>query len=161
MTSEELKQALTLHKQWLDNEPTGKRLDLSNADLSYANLRNANLRCVTIRGADLSYADLRSVTLSGASLRNADLSGADLRGANIRNLVSAQGVIGADLQVIDMPRQSIVRYGKQVSIGCEGPYDIDYWLEHARAIGERNNYNRRDTELYIDMLTVLKKVVTA
>ncbi len=63
MTKEELKEILDSHKKWLNNEPDGKKADLSGADLSNANLRFANLRDANLRFANLSGADL-----SGADL---------------------------------------------------------------------------------------------
>ena len=84
MTQEELKRALELHEKWVNYEKGGKRLNLSNADLS-----NADLRWADLRGADLSNANLRGADLSNANLRWADLSNANLRWANLR---------GADLR---------------------------------------------------------------
>jgi hypothetical protein len=74
-TTEELKEILELHKEWLDGIKGGIRADLSWVDLSRADLRGADLRGADLRGADLRGADLR-----GADLRGADLSRADLRG---------------------------------------------------------------------------------
>ena len=44
MTEEELKEVLKLHKKWLNNEPDGKKADLSEADLRWADLSEADLR---------------------------------------------------------------------------------------------------------------------
>ena len=57
MTKEELALILDKHKKWLNDDPDGKRADLSYADLSGANLRGANLR-----GASLSDANPVSYT---------------------------------------------------------------------------------------------------
>jgi hypothetical protein len=83
MNKEELKEILDSHKKWLNNEPDGKKADLSFANLSGADLRYANLRYANLRGADLSYADLRYANLSDADLSYANLRYANLRGANL------------------------------------------------------------------------------
>ena len=52
MTQEELKQALELHKKWLNNEKGCKRLNLSDV-----NLRGADFRGADLRGANLRWAN--------------------------------------------------------------------------------------------------------
>jgi len=103
MNKTELSKAIRLHELWLKNEPDGKMLDLSDADLSdanlgHANLSGANLRYANLRCADLSVADLRYANLSGANLRYANLSGANLRCADL----SGANLSGADLSVADL-----------------------------------------------------------
>ena len=58
MTKEELALILDKHKKWLNDDPDGKRADLSGANLSYANLSGADLSYANLRGADLSSADI-------------------------------------------------------------------------------------------------------
>ena len=113
-TSSELKQTLSDHVDWLNNNG-GERADLSHADLcsadlrhadlryanlSYANLRHADLRSADLRSADLSYANLRHADLRHADLRHADLRSADLCYANLRH---------ADLRHAE--NSDTVRYG--------------------------------------------------
>ena len=43
MTKEELALILDKHKKWLNDDPDGKRANLSDADLSDADLRGANI----------------------------------------------------------------------------------------------------------------------
>ena len=57
-----------MHVKWINGEPDGERLVLSEANLRRADLSEANLRRAILSGADLSGADL-----SGADLREADL----------------------------------------------------------------------------------------
>ena len=83
MTKEELALILDKHKKWLNDDPDGKRANLSGADLRGANLIDANMRGANMRGANLSGANLSGADLSDADLSSADLSYADLRGANI------------------------------------------------------------------------------
>ena len=87
-TKEELKEILKLHTLWLENDLSGKR-----ADLSYADLRSANLSYANLNSADLSYADLRSANLRSANLRYANLNSANLSSANLSyaDLRSADG----------------------------------------------------------------------
>jgi hypothetical protein len=72
-TPDELMKILKLHRKWLYGEDSGKRADLSVANLSGADLSEANLSGANLSGADLS----------GANLSGADLSGANLYGANL------------------------------------------------------------------------------
>ena len=56
MTATELKTILDAHALYLRGDPSGKRANLSganlrNADLSYANLRNADLTGANLSGA--------------------------------------------------------------------------------------------------------------
>ena len=76
MEISELQKILVDHALWLADNSTGKKADLSGADL-----RGAGLSVADLRGADLRGADLR-----GADLRGADLYGADLRGADQTSL---------------------------------------------------------------------------
>ena len=68
MKQSELDKILKDHKDWLNNNNTGKQ----------ANLSGANLYCADLTDADLRYADL-----VGADLEDANLSGADLTCANL------------------------------------------------------------------------------
>jgi len=61
MDSKELKEVLNLHRMWLSDASTGKRADLTGANLSEANLSEANLI-----GANLIRADLSEANLYGA-----------------------------------------------------------------------------------------------
>ena len=88
ITQEELKSILDCHSKYLNNEPDGKRADLSyadlrGADLRYSNLTSANLTSANLRYADLRYADLRYANLINANLINANLSHTNLRYANL------------------------------------------------------------------------------
>ena len=58
-TQEELKEILTKHVKWLNDEEGGERADLRGANLEYANLEDANLI-----DANLEYANLRDVNLT-------------------------------------------------------------------------------------------------
>ena len=73
ISKEELSEILKKHEMWLQNDPNGKRANLSEANLSEANLSEAILSEAILSGA----------ILSGANLSRANLSEADLSGANI------------------------------------------------------------------------------
>ena len=86
MDAKKLKEILEKHAAWLNDEETGERANLREANLSWANLSGANLRKANLSEADLSCAnligaDLSGADLSGANLNWADLSRADLSGA--------------------------------------------------------------------------------
>ena len=74
----DIKDVLFKHQKWLNNEESGEKADLRDADLCYADLRYADLRYADLRDADLCYADLRYADLRYANLCYADLRGADL-----------------------------------------------------------------------------------
>jgi uncharacterized protein YjbI with pentapeptide repeats len=108
---EHLKQVLADHREWLDSSgESGRRADLSyaqlqgyslwradlrEANLSYAALQGANLDHARLRGANLRHARLETASLWEANLCNADLTRAglqrakldhaDLSGANLRD----------------------------------------------------------------------------
>ena len=58
MTKEELALILDKHKKWLNDDPDGKRADLSDANLSGSNLSSSNLRGANLCGANLSSANI-------------------------------------------------------------------------------------------------------
>ena len=72
-TPEELAEVLAQHAKWLEEDGTGRRADLRDADLCDANLRDANLCDANLRGADLRRADLRDANLCDANLKAATL----------------------------------------------------------------------------------------
>jgi hypothetical protein len=122
--------------------------DLWRADLSGADLGGASLWRASLRGADLSGASLSRADLRGASLRGADLSGADLRGADLSraDLSSVKGIL------IFQCEKNLAIYFKfnntyYCKIGCK-TYTVNYWLENFKIIGEENNYNESEIEIY-------------
>ena len=98
MDSEQLKDILTKHRAWVNDENGGVRADLKRAVLSNADLRGADLSDADLRRAVLSDADLRRAKLSRADLSDADLSDADLRGADLSD---------ADLSDADLRRAKL------------------------------------------------------
>ena len=83
ISKEEFSEILKKHEMWLQNDPNGKRANLSRADLSEAILSGANLSRANLSEAILSGANLSRANLTGAYLSRANLSGAYLSGANI------------------------------------------------------------------------------
>ena len=109
---ENIQELLDLHKKWLSDCPTGKKLDLSGTNLSGANLSGTNLKF-----ANLKFANLSGANLSGANLKFANLSDADLRYCigNTREVKSLQ--IGTYL----------ISYTKDIlNIGCQS-HTLDKW----------------------------------
>ena len=68
MTQAELNKILELHRKWLNDEPDGKKANLSNPNLSNADLSNANLSNANLCNANLFFANLSDAKLSGAKL---------------------------------------------------------------------------------------------
>jgi hypothetical protein len=58
ITSEELKDILLKHKEWLADRSKGEKANLSYADLRSADLRYADLSSANLRYANLRYANL-------------------------------------------------------------------------------------------------------
>ena len=118
MNTTELKTILEQHAEWLKDNSTGKRADLSDANLRYANLRDANLRRADLRGADLCGANLRRANLSGANLCDADLRGADLCCANLR---------GTGLVIVQSEHYTVHICKESVRAGCQ-VHSAKEWL---------------------------------
>ena len=113
MEQSELNIILEEHAKWLKDDSTGKRANLSEAnlryanlsraDLRYANLTEANLTDANLTYANLSRADLRYANLREANLTDANLSGADLRYINLREAnLSGANLREADLSEADL-----------------------------------------------------------
>ena len=85
LSDEELQAILAAHAQWVDDDTTGARADLSRTDLRGRDLSNA-----TLPGADLSNANLEEANLEGAWLESG-MSGVSLYRAN---LTGAQMILG-------------------------------------------------------------------
>ena len=83
ITTEELKEILDKHRQWLIDHDDGERANLSNVDLCNVNLYGVNLAYANMQDADLRWVDLQCANLQYANLRNADLHHADLEYANL------------------------------------------------------------------------------
>lgn len=58
ISKEELAEILIKHEMWLQNDPNGKRANLSGANLSGADLSRANLSRANLLGADIDYSVL-------------------------------------------------------------------------------------------------------
>ena len=52
-TTNELKDILNKHKEWLDDSSKGQKANLSSADLRFANLSSADLRFANLSSANL------------------------------------------------------------------------------------------------------------
>ncbi len=99
MSLDQLQGVLADHRAWLDSGgQSGKKADLSHAqlqglslwsadlreaDLGHANLQGANLDHARLRGANLRHAKLEAASLWQANLRNADLSYAGLQSVKL------------------------------------------------------------------------------
>ncbi|MDX2215251.1 MAG: pentapeptide repeat-containing protein [Oculatellaceae cyanobacterium bins.114] len=92
----------------VSNDPRGRRLDLTEANLAGANLSNtdftgakltgANLSNIDFTGAKLNNADLHVVNLRNTNLTGAGLNNANLCFANLRNT----NLTGAELNNADL-----------------------------------------------------------
>ena len=85
MEEKEIKEILSSHKKWLNNDAGGVKANLRHANLQDADLQDADLQDANLRYADLQDADLQDADLRYANLRDADLQDADLRHANLQD----------------------------------------------------------------------------
>ena len=92
LSKEQIVEDQRLHDMWCRNEPGGKRIDWSGADLTGADLIRANLIKANLVGANLNNANLYGANLTDANLTRADLTGANLNRANLNraNLTEAR-----------------------------------------------------------------------
>jgi uncharacterized protein YjbI with pentapeptide repeats len=96
---------LASHKEWVESQGvTGKRADLSCANLEEAeliglNLRYADFHAANLKSADLLLTDLRDACLVRANLEESCLVGANLEGANLEGarMESAMGLVPRQL----------------------------------------------------------------
>jgi uncharacterized protein YjbI with pentapeptide repeats len=131
MNSEQLKEILKLHAEWLQDSSKGRRAYLQGANLWGANLRGADLQGANLRSADLRSADLRSADLQGANLRGADLQGANLWGANLRGA----DLQGANLRSADL-RSADLRSADLQGANLRGAYLQGANLENCKGLGQ-------------------------
>ena len=140
MEQSELNIILEEHAKWLKDDSTGKRANLSEANLRYANLSRANLRGANLidaylidanlsganlRGANLSKANLIEANLRGVDLRYANLSGVDLIEANLRgaNLIDAC-LIDANLRGANL--RGAIGNGREIKTFQTEFYHVNY-----------------------------------
>ena len=103
MNQNELNKILENHKLWLNDGPSGRRADLTNAKLWYADLTNADLTNADLEFANLPFADLENAILTNAILTNADLRNAILSGAILSDAILSGAILrNANLKNADL-----------------------------------------------------------
>ena len=113
-----MEEKLASHREWIESKgATGKKADLSGAELEGneligVNLRFADLHDANLRASDLLMADLRDACLVRTNFRDSCLVGANLEGANLQGaaLDTAMGLVprqlaGANLHEASLPQQ--------------------------------------------------------
>ena len=181
MEQSELNLVLEEHAKWLKDDSTGKRANLSEANLRYANLSRADLRYANLTeanltdanltyanlsGADLRYANLREANLSGANLREADLSEADLTYTGLSEAdLSEADLIGADLRgAIGNDREirtlltefyHVTYTSDQMAIGCEQHAITDWFKFDDKRIEAMDEHATEFWTLYKPILITL------
>jgi uncharacterized protein YjbI with pentapeptide repeats len=99
----DIQECLTVIGRREHQDPSNKRLDLSNIDISKANLQGAKLESVNFTGAKLVDSQLAGVNLAGANLKNANLTQAFLYGADLFGTVlESTNFTKANLTVADL-----------------------------------------------------------
>ena len=78
ITREELDDILAKHKEWLLDNKTGQR-----ADLSYNDLRGFSFECANLQEVNFECANLYEACLRGGDLQSTNFKGANLRKANL------------------------------------------------------------------------------
>jgi hypothetical protein len=99
-----LQRVLSDHRAWLESDgKSGKKADLSHAQLQGVSLWSADLREADLSYASLQGADLDHARLRGANLRHASMEGASLWQANLRDAdLSYAGLQRAKLDHADL-----------------------------------------------------------
>jgi len=181
MEQSELNIILEEHAKWLKDDSTGKRANLSEANLRYANLSRADLRYANLTeanltdanltyanlsGADLRYANLREANLTDANLREADLSEADLTYTGLSEAdLSEADLIGADLRgAIGNDREirtlltefyHVTYTSDQMAIGCEQHAITDWFKFDDKRIEAMDEHATEFWTLYKPILITL------
>ena len=181
MEQSELNIILEEHAKWLKDDSTGKRANLSEANLRYANLSRADLRYANLTeanltdanltyanlsGADLRYANLREANLTDANLREADLSEADLTYTGLSEAdLSEADLIGADLRgAIGNDRElktlltefyHVTYTSTQIAIGCEQHAITDWFKFDDKRIEAMDEHATEFWTLYKPILITL------
>ena len=161
-----LQQILKDHRLWVNsNGSSGKRADLSRANLSGADLSHANLYGADLSHADLSRANLYGANLSGASLSHANLSGASLSGADLSHAsLSHASLSGANLPhavyQFFSGKFNAVATPTELRIGCEvHPWDV--WLDEKKRgeIANSAKFTDKEFEIHSELITVFHKLL--
>jgi uncharacterized protein YjbI with pentapeptide repeats len=144
MPQDLLQRVLADHRTWLDSDgKSGKKADLSHAQLQglslwRADLREADLSDANLQGADLDHARLRAANLRHASMESASLWQASLRGADLsyaglqRAKLDHADLSGATLHNADLTGASL--WGAQL---------VGALLEHAIGTTDEQLKNAR------------------
>lgn len=70
LTQEQLDERLYQHELFLEDENTGKRLDISNCDVSGLDMSNSIMRYAIMRNADMSNVNMRNAIIDNISMFN-------------------------------------------------------------------------------------------
>jgi uncharacterized protein YjbI with pentapeptide repeats len=109
MSLDQLQVVLGEHRAWVDSDGrSGKKADLSYAQLQGVSLWSADLREADLSHANLEGADMDHARLRGANLRHARMGAASLWQANLRSAdLSYSGLERAKLDHADLSDASL------------------------------------------------------
>lgn len=86
ITEDKLDNILEAHREWLKDNSTGKRANLSNLDLRSMYLQGKDLTSVIIVNSDLSHANMSYINLTNAEVSNCDLYRTNLLRSNMAGI---------------------------------------------------------------------------
>lgn len=172
MNYTQLRKILYSHKCWIEDNASGQRADLRNAnlsgldlswvnltgaDLSGCNLQRTNFRNAVLLGTDLSGSDLRRASLGGTDLTNANLKGALLTNAHLYETCLANTDLpNTGLKMIKMPKDDIIvkEGGALISIG-QLTEQVDIWVAYYKIFLFNRHYTKQQINLYGQKLLII------
>lgn len=125
----ELAEVVRLHKEWLDSgNKTGKRADLSGAQLKGVDLSNTDLSGALLRGSHLESADF-----TNSKLYHTDFSDADVKRANFSgSILVLADFSGADMEETDLSGIKCSANTEELGQNRRGPRFTDANLTRAK-----------------------------
>jgi len=87
MNNDEIKEALRLHKMWIEDHKDGKSVDVNKLKLSEVDLSGMDLSGIDFSGCDLSGSDLRSCNFRHCNLSDTIFHAAHMDHADMGDMV--------------------------------------------------------------------------
>ena len=132
ITQSELNVMIVNHKKWLRSSTReGRKLNLTDCDISSLNLEGVNLTLANLSGAllkdtNLSWANLTGTHLNSVHLEGADLSGVTMTGAFLLGVLSSELHNHGFLTIARDYGYRVLTWRDWIFIGCKS-HTRDQW----------------------------------